>query len=108
MQLTGLNKIVKYRPFWKITFNIEFLKKLLINFNFAIFITVNQPIEIMKVQENKMDIKSIIDFALLLLLLISAIIYIEYSADFHKMMADIKYNSIAGLNDGIAALNSAK
>lgn len=87
---------------------LNFLKKLLINFIFINLNTENQSIEIMKVQESKIDTRSVIDFALLLILIISAIIYVEYSSDFHKMMADIKYNSIAGLNDGIAALNSAK
>lgn len=62
----------------------------------------------MKANDNKIDKKAIIDFSLLLLLLVSAILYVEYSTDLQHLINDLKYNSMAGLNEGIAVLTSNK
>ncbi|MBT8183371.1 MAG: hypothetical protein KJN76_00915, partial [Eudoraea sp.] len=84
---------------------VGFLKKLLINFLFIILPPVNQPNMTMKNADKRIDLKSILDFLLLSLLLITAIVYMEYSTEFQNLITAIKYNSMEGFNDGIAVLN---
>ena len=60
----------------------------------------------MKVSENKIDTKSIIDFTLLVLLLVSFIYYIETSSEFQNLISAIKYNSNEALDNGLAVLGT--